>query len=47
MEMRGVETRGATATMAVRGTLKDARLQEQFFALARRAGEATTTLRER
>ena len=38
IEMRGVETRGTTTTIAVRGTLKDERLQQQFFALLRRAG---------
>ena len=37
-EMRGVETRSTTTTLAVRGTLKDERLQEQFFARLRRAG---------
>ncbi|HEV8357919.1 MAG TPA: GTP cyclohydrolase I [Gemmatimonadales bacterium] len=38
MEMRGVKTQGTTTTIALRGTLKDARLQQQFFARLRRAG---------
>jgi GTP cyclohydrolase IA len=31
MEMRGVKTQGSTTTVAVRGALENARLQEQFF----------------
>ena len=39
MEMRGVSRPGViTATTAVRGTLKDERLQRQFFARVRGVG---------
>lgn len=38
MEMRGVEKRGITTTVAVRGALADPRLQEQFLTRLRAAG---------
>lgn len=41
MEMRGLETRGTTTTMAVRGMLKDARLQQQFFGRLRGTSAAS------